>query len=51
MLSLNEVEWEDKNIVVMNSVVIKPPYDVNSCQSRSGEAHPAVEHVKKIVNF
>lgn len=47
--TLNEVEWEDKNIVVMNSVVITPPYDVNSCHSRSGEAHPAVEHVKKIV--
>ncbi|CAF0801360.1 unnamed protein product [Brachionus calyciflorus] len=47
--TLNEVEWEDKNIVVMNSVVISPPYDVNSCHSRNGETHAAVEHVKKIV--
>ncbi len=35
----------------MNSVVIKPPYDVNSCQSKHGENSQAVEHVKKIVIF
>lgn len=48
--TLNEVEWDNKNIVVMNSVVIKPPYDENCCHGRTerSQSH-AIEHVKKIV--
>ena len=45
------MEWDGKNIVVMETVVINPPYDVVSCHGRNGENLPAVEHVKKIVNF
>lgn len=47
--TLNDVEWDGKNIVVMETVVINPPYDVVSCHGRNGENLPAVEHVKKIV--
>jgi len=47
--TLNEVDWEGKNIIVMDSVVVKPPYDVTSCFSRNGDNNQAVEHVKKIV--
>jgi len=48
--TLSEVEWDEKNIVVMDSVVIKPPYDSASCHSKGNrENHQALEHVKKIV--
>ena len=47
--TLEEVEWDGKNIVVMNSVVIKPPYDVANVHSKTGENQQAAEHVKKIV--
>ena len=47
---LNEVTWDEKNIVVMNSVVINPPYNVSSCHGRSDkENQHTIEHVKKIV--
>ncbi len=46
--SLNEVEWDGKKIVVMDSVYISPPYDVASCYGKNGD-NQAVEHVKKIV--
>ena len=47
--TLNEVDWDGKNIVVMDSVVIEPPYDMSSCHGRNGDNVQAVEHVKKIV--
>lgn len=48
--TLNEVAWDDKNIVVMNSVVINPPYTEASCSRRSEKTNnQAIEHVKKIV--
>lgn len=48
--TLNEVAWDDKNIVVMNSVVIKPPYNDTSCHPKNEKANnQAVEHVRKIV--
>lgn len=48
--TLNEVTWDEKNIVVMNSVVINPPYNVSSCHGRSDkENQHTIEHVKKIV--
>jgi hypothetical protein len=52
MNRLNEVSWDDKNIVVMNSVVISPPYNVSSCHSRNEKENlQAFEHVKKIVIY
>ena len=45
------MEWDGKNIVVMKSVIIQPPYSVTSCHGRNGDNHQAVEHVKKIVSF
>lgn len=47
--TLEDVKWDDKRIIVMNSVYIEPPYDVNSCHGKNGDNHQAVEHVKKIV--
>lgn len=48
--TLNEVSWDDKNIVVMNSVVISPPYTDTCCHGLNEKANnTAVEHVKKIV--
>jgi len=46
---LNEVEWDGKNIVVMKSVIINPPYDVSNCVARNKDNQQALEHVKKIV--
>ena len=47
-LRLQEVEWDEKKIVVMNSVVIEPPYEVDNCFIKKGDTR-ALEHVKKIV--
>ena len=50
--TLNEVSWEGKNIVVMNSVVINPPYTETNCHRRSEQTNSqAIEHVKKIVRI
>lgn len=49
--TLTEVKWDDKKIIVMDSVIIDPPYEVTSCRSRkTGDNTQALEHVKKIVN-
>lgn len=48
--TLNEVAWDEKNIVVMNSVVINPPYTDTSCRGLNEKTNnTAVEHVRKIV--
>lgn len=48
--TLNEVSWDDKDIIVMNSVIIKPPYTDTCCELKDSKANnQALEHVKKIV--
>lgn len=50
--SLNEVSWDDKDIIVMNSVIIKSPYTDTHCELKDSKANTqALEHVKKIVRF
>eukprot|EP00178_Gracilaria_changii_P024216 TRINITY_DN73004_c0_g1_i1.p1 TRINITY_DN73004_c0_g1~~TRINITY_DN73004_c0_g1_i1.p1 ORF type:complete len:199 (+),score=33.79 TRINITY_DN73004_c0_g1_i1:33-629(+) len=39
-------KWEDKNIVVFDTIKIEPPYDVANC---SGSDHTALERVKKVL--
>ena len=45
---IEEVDWDEKKILVMNSVVIEPPYEVSNCLIKKGDSR-ALEHVKKIV--
>ncbi|XP_033761703.1 protein LSM12 homolog [Pecten maximus] len=44
--TLNDSRWEGKNIVVMDEVSIRPPYNVEDCRGRDGQL---LSHVKKIV--
>ncbi|KXJ28217.1 protein LSM12 homolog [Exaiptasia diaphana] len=45
----SELQWNDKNIVVMNSVVIKPPYSTESIYTE-GKDENAFNYIRGIVN-
>ncbi|KAL3832194.1 hypothetical protein ACJMK2_023856 [Sinanodonta woodiana] len=47
--TINEVRWEGKEIVVMDEVLIKPPYGLDDCYVYKNGNTRALEHVKKIV--
>uniref|UniRef100_A0A8C3JIM6 LSM12 homolog n=1 Tax=Calidris pygmaea TaxID=425635 RepID=A0A8C3JIM6_9CHAR len=44
--SIKDCKWQEKNIVVMEEVVIAPPYQVENCKGKEGSA---LSHVRKIV--
>ncbi|XP_026877637.2 protein LSM12 homolog B [Electrophorus electricus] len=44
--TIKECKWQEKNIVVMDDVVITPPYRVDNCRGKEGSA---LGHVRKIV--
>uniref|UniRef100_A0A8V5GW38 Uncharacterized protein n=1 Tax=Melopsittacus undulatus TaxID=13146 RepID=A0A8V5GW38_MELUD len=44
--TIKDCKWQDKNIVVMEEVVIAPPYQVENCKGKEGSA---LSHVRKIV--
>ncbi|KAM4597945.1 protein LSM12 homolog B [Polymixia lowei] len=44
--TIKECKWEEQNIVVMDDVIIAPPYQVDNCR---GEEGSALSHVRKIV--
>lgn len=44
--SIKDCKWQEKNIVVMEEVVITPPYQVENCKGKEGSA---LSHVRKIV--
>ncbi|XP_031413483.1 protein LSM12 homolog, partial [Meleagris gallopavo] len=44
--SIKDCKWQEKNIVVMEEVVIAPPYQVENCKGKEGSA---LGHVRKIV--
>ncbi|CAN8021498.1 unnamed protein product [Ixodes persulcatus] len=46
--TIDEVTWQDKNIIVMNEVTILPPYRPENCKGKS-DNDPSVLHVRKIV--
>jgi hypothetical protein len=45
--SIKDCKWQEKNIVVMEEVVITPPYQVENCKGKEGSA---LSHVRKIVS-
>jgi len=49
--TLAEVRWDGKNIVVMETVTIAPPYDVGDCRLNEGQSSQvqALQHVQKLV--
>lgn len=44
--TIKDCKWQEKNIVVMEEVVIAPPYQVENCKGKEGSA---LGHVRKIV--
>lgn len=46
--SIKDCKWQEKNIVVMEEVVIAPPYQVENCKGKEGSA---LSHVRKIVSI
>lgn len=45
--SIKDCKWQEKNIVVMDDVVITPPYRADNCRGKEGSA---LGHVRKIVS-
>ncbi|GAB1296892.1 Protein LSM12 homolog [Apodemus speciosus] len=43
--TIKDCKWQEKNIVVMEEVVITPPYQVENCKGKEGSA---LSHVRKI---
>lgn len=46
--SIKDCKWQEKNIIVMEEVVITPPYQVENCKGKEGSA---LSHVRKIVSI
>ncbi|XP_024001810.1 protein LSM12 homolog A-like, partial [Salvelinus sp. IW2-2015] len=44
--TIKDCKWQEKNIMVMDDVVISPPYQVENCKGKEGSA---LSHVRKIV--
>ncbi|XP_069490437.1 protein LSM12 isoform X1 [Ambystoma mexicanum] len=44
--TIKDVKWQEKNIVVLEEVVISPPYQVDNCKGKEGSS---LNHVRKIV--
>jgi len=45
--TITDVKWDGQNIVVMNDVIISPPYAPEHCRGKDGSN--AIQHVKKLV--
>ncbi|CAB1313278.1 unnamed protein product [Coregonus sp. 'balchen'] len=43
---IKDCKWQEKNIMVMDDVVISPPYQADNCKGKEGSA---LSHVRKIV--
>uniref|UniRef100_A0A8C1X039 LSM12 homolog a n=1 Tax=Cyprinus carpio TaxID=7962 RepID=A0A8C1X039_CYPCA len=43
--TIKDCKWQEKNIIVMDDVVISPPYQVDNCKGKEGSA---LSHVRKI---
>lgn len=46
--SIKDCKWQEKNIIVMDDVVISPPYQVENCKGKEGSA---LSHIRKIVSI
>ncbi|TNN03259.1 hypothetical protein fugu_000288 [Takifugu bimaculatus] len=45
--TIKDCKWQEKNIIVMDDVVISPPYQAENCKGKEGSA---LSHVRKIVS-
>uniref|UniRef100_A0A3Q2WJQ4 LSM12 homolog b n=1 Tax=Haplochromis burtoni TaxID=8153 RepID=A0A3Q2WJQ4_HAPBU len=45
--TIKDCKWQEKNIIVMDDVIISPPYQVENCKGKEGSA---LSHVRKIVS-
>ena len=45
---IDHAKWDGENIVVMDEVIIQPPYLVDNCQGPDGSR--ALQHVRKLVS-
>ncbi|XP_051894620.1 protein LSM12 homolog A [Pristis pectinata] len=45
--TIKDCKWQEKSIIVMEEVVIVPPYQVENCRGKEGGS--ALSHVRKIV--
>lgn len=48
LCSIKDCKWQEKNIIVMDDVIISPPYQVENCKGKEGSA---LSHVRKIVSM
>ncbi|XP_075737758.1 protein LSM12 homolog A-like [Rhipicephalus microplus] len=46
--TIDDVTWQGKNIIVMNQLIIVPPYRPENCKGKS-DSDASVLHVRKIV--
>ncbi|KAJ1136367.1 hypothetical protein NDU88_002784 [Pleurodeles waltl] len=44
--TIKDCKWQEKNIVVLEEVIISPPYQVDNCKGKEGSL---LSHVRKIV--
>eukprot|EP00877_Chromochloris_zofingiensis_P008534 jgi/Chrzof1/3934/Cz13g14020.t1 len=42
-------KWQDKTIVVMEAVLVPPPYTVDKCAAKDAEHKGALDRVKKVL--
>ncbi|XP_013399948.1 protein LSM12 homolog A-like [Lingula anatina] len=47
--TINDVHWENQKIIVMDQVVILPPYGLENCKPINQAQEKAAQHVKKII--
>ena len=47
---ITDVKWEGQKIVVMDQVVVVPPYKTENCSLKEGCPQQALQHVKKLVS-
>ena len=47
---ITDVKWDGEKIVVMDQVVVAPPYKMENCSLKEGCPAQALQHVKKLVS-
>lgn len=47
--TIEQCRWSDKSILVMDEVLINPPYRAEDCMAKDGKEAKALDHVRKIV--
>lgn len=47
--TIEQCRWNDKSILVMDEVLINPPYRSEDCMAKDGKEAKALDHVRKIV--